>query len=299
MGTIEVKEDVIERLLEHRKAELMFYSPYSFNLRGAGDKIYEITIRKYFLQAIGNGDLSVYQNEVDGRPYVFIYQHLAWDSDYFGLKTYKLEAILHDGADVTRLAQSVDDFVQHLTSLEAEYLFTVIPSEDILSLQSMGLNAFRLIETRMTYAVDLLGFEYPRFRVRKAGRHDVENLKRVAREMRNPFDRFHADPIFSKQLADEFLATYIEASVNGFADITIIPDEEGVPSDAFLTANYLRSEWDDLGFKASKMVLSAVAQTCKGWYIKLIAEMAHHLREEGAEVAFMHPASTNRAVIRS
>ena len=48
------------------------------------------------------------------------------------------------------------------------------------------------------------------------------------------------------------------------------------------------------------MVLSAVSsETCKGWYIKLISEMAYHLKDIGANYAFMHPATTNKAVIHT
>jgi dTDP-4-amino-4,6-dideoxy-D-galactose acyltransferase len=48
------------------------------------------------------------------------------------------------------------------------------------------------------------------------------------------------------------------------------------------------------------MVLSAVSSTTnKGWYIKLISEMAYHLKSIGADYAVMHPASTNKAVIHT
>jgi dTDP-4-amino-4,6-dideoxy-D-galactose acyltransferase len=123
---------------------------------------------------------------------------------------------------------------------------------------------------------------------------------RVAREMRNSFDRFHADPVFGQSKADEFLATYIEQSVKGFADIVLVPDEPGVPPDSFLTARYLKDEWEETGYRISKMVLSAVSSaTNKGWYSKLIGAMTRHLQEEGAQYIHMNTQATNGAVIHT
>jgi dTDP-4-amino-4,6-dideoxy-D-galactose acyltransferase len=150
----------------------------------------------------------------------------------------------------------------------------------------------------MTYYLDLTKHTYERYAVRAATFEDIPNLRRVASEMRNPFDRFHADPIFEPKKSDEFLATFIEESIKGFADYTMVPNELGIPPDAFLTAKYLKNEWPIIGSNVSKMVLSSVSsKTCKGWYKKLISEMAYHLRSQGADYAFMHPASTNKPVI--
>ena len=120
---------------------------------------------------------------------------------------------------------------------------------------------------------------------------------RVAKEMKNEYDRFHADDVFSPKKADDFLATYIQQSLKGFADLVLTSNETGLPSDSFLTANYLKHEWEKTHVPVSKMVLSAVSsQTNKGWYKKLISEMTYHLIEQGAQYIFMNTQSTNRAV---
>jgi dTDP-4-amino-4,6-dideoxy-D-galactose acyltransferase len=182
-----------------------------------------------------------------------------------------------------------------------EYCFIEIPTEDIKLIQGLGLARFKLIETRMTYYLNNLNeFAYERFPVRKANISDIENLKRVAREMRNRYDRFHADNIFSNEISDEFLATFVEESIKGFADYVIVPNAKGVPPDAFLTAKYLKEDWSGIGANISKLVLSAVSSlTCKGWYIKLISEMIYHLRDVGTEYVFMHPSSTNKPIIHT
>jgi dTDP-4-amino-4,6-dideoxy-D-galactose acyltransferase len=60
---------------------------------------------------------------------------------------------------------------------------------------------------------EIHNFNSPRYNVRRAELSEIENLKRVAREMRNDYDRFHADPVFKQAIADEFLATYIQEAV--------------------------------------------------------------------------------------
>jgi dTDP-4-amino-4,6-dideoxy-D-galactose acyltransferase len=116
--------------------------------------------------------------------------------------------------------------------------------------------------------------------------------------MRNDFDRFHSDIMFSTEVADNYLSTYVENSINGFADLVIVPNEQGVATDSFLTANYLKEKWDSIGHPISKMVLSAVSsKTNKGWYLKLISEMTYLLKENGAETIYMNTQSTNIPVL--
>jgi dTDP-4-amino-4,6-dideoxy-D-galactose acyltransferase len=214
------------------------------------------------------------------------------------METVKLRYVLYNHQNEIALTQAIENFIQHIHS-RYQYCFTEVPSEDLLLMQCLGKARFKLIETRLTYYCNSLDtFNQPRHDTRKATTDDTENLMRVAREMRNPFDRFHADTIFPTEIADEFLATYIQESLKGFADVVLTSATEGIPSDSFLTAKFLKHLWSDLGVNVSKMVLSAVSsKTNKGWYKKLISEMTYLLRDEGAEVIYMNTQSTNRAVI--
>ena len=131
-------------------------------------------------------------------------------------------------------------------------------------------------------------------------RHLRRRIWRGPAKMVNPYDRFHADVFYNKKVAGNFLGVFAEESVKGFADYVLVPDEDGLPSDSFLTVRYNKEWWGKINIKVSKMVLSAVSSTTnKGWYIKLISEMALHLKELGVDFVMMHPASTNKAVIHS
>jgi dTDP-4-amino-4,6-dideoxy-D-galactose acyltransferase len=287
-------------LAEARKQQLYFYSPYNF----IKSLSFETQIENCVFSVIRNFNLSPYNQiidiDIEGKQHRFFISLLPWDTKYFGKKMIKLCYVLFDHNDVKLVAEAVKYFIAKLFK-EKLYCFIEIPSEDIDLLLSLTSNGFCLVETRLTYYLGNIGaFKPERYPVRKANENDVQNLMRVAREMRNDYDRFHADPVFGQQIADEFLATYIEQSIKGLADVVLVPDEQCVSSDSFLTAKYLKNDWKKNGVNISKMVLSAVSsKTNKGWYKKLISEMTYLLHEEGAEFIYMNTQSTNRAVIHT
>jgi dTDP-4-amino-4,6-dideoxy-D-galactose acyltransferase len=284
-------------LIDFRKKELYFYSPYNFIRELSIERQFEKYVLQNISSFLSNSNNQIITIHVNGNLHEFYISLLPWDTNYFGIETYKLSFVLYAHQDLETLAEAVALFLKELF-LKKVYCFTEIPSEDALLIQALGVNKFRQIETRLTYfRGDLSAFNEPRYPVRKANENDIPNLMHTAREMRNDYDRFHADTVFNKQIADEFLATYIEQSIKGFSDIVLTPDDINTSSDSFLTAKYFKHEWTLNGTHISKMVLSAVsAKTNKGWYKKLISEMTYHLYEEGAEYIYMNTQSTNRAV---
>lgn len=287
---------MIDELIEYRKDILYHYSPYSFLL--SQDK--QIIVEQTVLSTWNSADVEKIEISEKGYLHVFFVKYLSWDSSYFSMPSYKLLGVLYAHKDYKILSCAVRKFMSAFMKQQKQFCIAEIPSEDIWVVQAFNEAGFRLVETRLTYYLNLKNFFHERYPVRSASFDDIKNLKRVAREMKNEYDRFHADYVYSSSIADEFLATYIEESIKGFADYVIVPGEIGIPADAFVSAKYLKEEWAKIGNNISIMVLSAVsANTCRGWYLKLISEMAYHLKEEGADYAFMHPASTNRAVIHT
>jgi dTDP-4-amino-4,6-dideoxy-D-galactose acyltransferase len=118
-------------------------------------------------------------------------------------------------------------------------------------------------------------------------------------DARNPFDRYHADPFFPQSVSDEYLATFIENSVNGFADIVMVPaDGESLPG-AFFSANLTPYKDSSVGLKLGRIVLVAVGEDRSGWHLRLMTEMTYHFKKCGVQVGYMATQSTNRAVIRN
>jgi dTDP-4-amino-4,6-dideoxy-D-galactose acyltransferase len=227
---------------------------------------------------------------------------LEWDSTFFKIETYKLINVLFDTNSLEILSKGVELFLNQIKRDKPQYVFIEMPSEDTLLIQALNTARFKLIETRLTYFNDkVLEYNYPeRYKVRKAKVDDIDNLMAIASTMRNNFDRFHADKTFDLQIADSFLSKYVEEAIKGFCDIVIVPNEEGINSDSFLTANFFENLWALLDKNISKMVLSAVSsQTNKGWYIKLISEMMYIMKEKGVEFVYLNTQSTNRQVFRT
>jgi len=136
-----------------------------------------------------------------------------------------------------------------------------------------------------------------RYKVRRAELSDIPNLRRVAAEMRNPYDRAHSDIVYNDEIADNYLADYVEQSVKGFTDLVIVPAEEGVPPDAFLTINY---PTDILGKKIAKLlVIAASSRTCKGWAKKLNLEGIIRLKEMGTDYVLVNTQSSNKQSVQN
>jgi len=289
-----MNEELIAKQIESRKNELMYYAPTSF-FRKNVEQSFEYFVKKEILVRNKN---KVFEVNIGNETFSFLYEFLSWDSEFFNMPTYKLNFILFDDQNYQNLLKAIAVFKEEV--IKNSYVFIEIPSEDIFVIQALNESLFRLVETRMTYYLDLNKFENSRYNIREAVMDDIPNLMKISSEMVNPYDRFHADVFIDKESADSFLGVFAQESVKGFADIVLVPNEKDIPADSFITAKYYKNWWNEIDLKVSKMVLSAVSsKTNKGWYIKLMSELAYHLKDQGADFAILHPASTNKALIHS
>ena len=170
-----------------------------------------------------------------------------WESKYFGINSITLYFIDFNTNKFSIIYEAIQSLITELNECFNRSLIITfeVPSEDNKLIQLLNLLGFRSVETRLHLLNnDLNNFNFKHFSTRNANMQDISNLKRVASLMRNIYDRFHSDLSFDKGKADDYLSTYIENSINGFADIVIVPDEIGLPSDSFLTANIYKQYWD-------------------------------------------------------
>lgn len=281
-----------------RGERAFFHSPLGF-LRA-----YQKQLSEDFLSKLAEAERDGHVRRFGSRATLLV-RRLEWDSSYFKVPFYRLEFAewdesVPDAAEA--IAQSLKALTSELSDLHGRYyLFAEIPSEDLAMLQAMGYAGARLIETRLTYfRDDLQQFDRPiRSSVRLATEADIEALRRVAMDARNPFDRYHADPFFPQSVSDEYLATFIENSVKGFADIVMVPAEgESLPG-AFFTANLTPCNDSAVGLKLGRLVLAAVGKNHRGWFLRLMTELTYHFKKCGVQVAYITTQSTNRAVIRN
>ncbi len=278
-------------LLSSDETDLSFYSPYNCIPGVDRDILVEQVVRPWLSAFLEDPDHSV---RVDGG--LVLHSHLEWDSKYFGFPIDKLHATfgVQRRAALSQLVRDME--LKH----EKFYLYADVASEHTATLQAMTGLGFRLIEPRITFLRDRLSsFDEPRHAVRRARLEDIPLLRDVAAQCANEFDRVHADSCFSDEIANGYLASYVENSVRGFADVVLVPDAENVPTKAFLTGAYSLEGCTKLGLEVSRLVLGAVHAECSGWFRKLSSEMTYDMRDNGADCILMTTQTANRAAIRA
>ncbi|MCY4753428.1 GNAT family protein [Pelomonas aquatica] len=282
-------------------AQAAIFHPMSFLMR-APESAAEQFLQKLDAD-VASGSLQVVASS-DWASRIY-FRRLAWDTDYFGVPMYRVD-FFRSALEGEAAVLAFRDLLETLKSNVAQnadkyYVFAEIPSDAIYPLQGACMAGWRLVESRLTYYHDRLQqFEYAqRFKVREATTDDVLNLRDVAAVSRNAFDRFHADFFFSPAAADAYLSTFVENSVKGFADVVLVPAVDDLHPNAFLTGNYVPELPELPGKKIARMILSAVGEKRRGWYVKLIAELSHYFKAHGVDTCHMTTQSTNRAVIRT
>jgi dTDP-4-amino-4,6-dideoxy-D-galactose acyltransferase len=280
----------------HTTERALFHSPLSFirsdEAHLAGQVLAGLNKALEAGQIVAHGDKA--------RLYL---RYLAWDSDYFGCPTYRLDfADWDEGlADAPAALAAVVQIIRaELREKHGKYyLFSDVPAEDIAVMQALGLAGLRLVETKLTYFHDdLANFSWPeRFATRHATVEDIPDLKRVAMDTRNYFDRYHADPFYTLAGADKYIGTYLENSVKGFADFVTVPALD--PPGAFFTCDLIPPEKSALGKTLGHIALVAVEPARRGWHLKLMVEVSYQFAAAGVAVAYMSTQATNRAVIRN
>lgn len=263
-------------------------------------------LRTTKLQGCGNPELSLSAKfECENGTVYFLAEKLPWDSEHFGLKTCRLEAILLDPAannlveQTTLLTFALPFWSRFLKSEGIKYALANIDTRNNILVAELARAGYLPIETRVIFWRDLSGLDSSkRYSVRLAESKDLESLEEASAQNVNPLDRFHADPLLPKEKVDELMRLWVRNSITGgFADGAIVPDME--PADAFCTFKLHKKQWALWGVKAAQPILAAVSPNRRGWYVKLMSEVGHYLREAGAEKAFMATQLGNSAVIRS
>ncbi|MET4106926.1 hypothetical protein [Hymenobacter sp. UYP22] len=292
---------VNEALVAARAEKLFFYSPYNF-LRQL-----EVDVQQ---RLFGTGVAGQYAADpthqvfefAEGEDTVqFLYTLLTWDTDFFRAPVYKLFTILFTSAtSAATLAAAGTAFRQQLKQQGAAYCFAELPVEDTRVAQALGNAGWRLVETRLTFFHDAVAsFNYPRYPVRSAGKDEAAAIGRISAQARNDYDRFHADKWFGDELGDQFLAKYASASVEGYCDDVLVPNEVSLPVDSFLAISDLHQHANSLHTGFSRVVLTAVGPANRGWHLKLVSETVHRARQNGASYVLMTTQATNRAVFRT
>lgn len=282
---------------EFNKDLLYFYSPYNILRNIPKQIILDKEIYPIFLNE--NSDYEIINVVIQKYNHYFYVKYLDWDSNFNGFKTYKLIFCLYKHRNFLILNKAIEKFMKSFF-LEECYLFIDVPSEDIFFIQALNYNRFKLVETRLNHYIENLeDYKFERFPVRLANNVDIPSLKEVASNTINSYDRLHADEVISQELADRYLATYIENALNGFSDAVIVPDLKNEKVKGFMVLNLLKKDSTKLGRKIGRLQLSAIDSSLKGWYIKLASEAIYYAKTKGVKSMLVTTQSTNRAAFHS
>lgn len=286
-----------QRLLDRKEAGLIYYSPYSFLHEIEPLRLCRETFIGPLRQDIDTGKAEVTFEETDGCKTWFVWRVLGWDSEYFQRKVIRLEIILPDHDNTVITGRAITRFTDSIIG-DGGYISVNIPSEDLFLLSSMAHSGFRLVETRLNYYFN----SFERISdspapARRAVHEDIEALREVAMKMKNRFDRVHADPAFSDEVADAYLGTFIEEAVKGFADLVMVPDLNGVKPFGFLAADF---PVEVMGLRIAKLVLAAADNSeHKGWLSKLLMSVILELKQRNTDILTTITQASNRPAIRS
>jgi len=247
-------------------------------------------------QQITLGQVTITNVCQDKVNHFFITKELKWDSEYFSYPCYNLEMIITENENVYSASKAIATYLDNF-KFKKSYITLNIPSSQTFLLQAVSLTVFRLVETRLNYflKIDPIHADTTR-RIREATQKDIIHIMDVARRMRNDFDRVHADYSISQDIADNYIATFAEQSIKGFADLVLVPDIVGKPPFGFLAGNY---PLEISGIKVSRLVLAAVDSSVqKGWLNSLLVEMNNRLLEAGANYLTTITQAANKPAIR-
>ena len=162
--------------------------------------------------------------------------HLAWDSEFFGLRIARLNCSRLDEATVAAAlgwcaAQRVD------------CLYFLADSEHAKTLSLAEHHGFQLTDIRMTFEQNPVS---PASRtddsgsIRMAREDDLPALREIAGRTHRD-TRFYFDPHFDRAKCDRLYETWIENSYRGYAQAVLVAEAENVPA-AYLTCHRKGSE---------------------------------------------------------
>lgn len=286
-----------ENLLRYKK-RLSLSNNYSF-IRDINSEVlfYDAVLEPAF-RNINNECYHVVEILIEKFEHLFVVKKLLWESDYFDFSCFSVELILFKHVDYKILRNALNVFIK--SNLPPNSYFTInVSSEDILLVQALSSTNFNLVETRLNYFLKLnQNIESNNIAdIKEANLIDIPYLRSVAMKMRNRFDRVHADPTFSEEMADLYLAKFAEESVKGFADLVLkVVDDKGIPF-GFLAGNY---PVKISGLNVSKLILAAIDSFVqRGRLIDLLTEMIVRLKSKKADYLTTITQAANIPAIRA
>lgn len=149
---------------------------------------------------------------------------LDWDTQFFGVRIASLSALDAGPLDSAALERAL----VWCRAERIDCLYLRSDADDVTTLRAAGEHGFRFVDVRVTFDCELAKLPTPSAHegIRSARAEDVPALRAIA-AYNHTNTRFYADGRFPRERCDELYATWIEKSVNGWAERVLVPDEGG------------------------------------------------------------------------
>ncbi len=168
-----------------------------------------------------------------------------WDTNHFGIKMANMENLFAVGDEKLR-NMAVDLLIEHAEdecrSIGIEHLSTKIYPADNVASFALQRNGHRLMDTRVTFTVNLK-YQKPSEPPLKGicrladPKRDLDVFKKLAYVcFKDGWDRFHNDPAFSKEKADQVYTNWAANSLAVYGHTCFIAEVDGEPA-GFITVS--------------------------------------------------------------
>lgn len=213
--------------------------------------------------------------EEDGEPAGFISaSKLEWDSRHFGIEMARIKHLVANGdysesfATKSALLSAV---LKEAPQRNIQHFTACIHTQDTSSLHALEKNGFQVMDSRLTYAIDLHKKRFIKHRnqypIREFRNGDLKHLGQIALESftlgRLATDRFHADPSLSSKKSDELYVEWIINSCRGSADIVLVAEIDGTPV-GYITCELSEDLTQKLGRRFGFVIINAVSPSARG-----------------------------------
>ncbi|MBK7876119.1 MAG: GNAT family N-acetyltransferase [Planctomycetes bacterium] len=214
---------------------------------------------------------------------------LDWDTQFFGVRIASLSALDTGPLDGAAMEQAL----AWCRDERIACLYLRSDSDDVTTLRAAGAHAFRFVDVRVTLDCPVGTMPMPTVHegVRTAKATDVPALRAIAAyNHRNT--RFYADGRFDPARCDELYATWIEKSVNGWAERVLVSDA-GAGALGYLSIHLRPEETAEIG-------LVGLAREAQGQGLgkKLVESSLAWMRSKGLQRATVVTQGRNIAAQR-
>jgi dTDP-4-amino-4,6-dideoxy-D-galactose acyltransferase len=151
-----------------------------------------------------------------------ICQFLEWDSQFFGLRIARL-------TEPRLTSSSVASARLWCRENQIDCLYFLADSDDAETVTLAQVNAFQLVDIRLTLERRLDAGIMPAPAVRPFQPADADRLRAIARVSHRE-SRFYYDAHFARRQCDALYEAWIERSLEGWADAVLVAEWDGAPA---------------------------------------------------------------------